>query len=241
MDSSTNQSNDDLPFTKLQQASLPTLADRVFNKLHTNIRSLKLTPNTKLSETVVAEKMGVSRQPVREAFKRLSKLGFLNIRPQSSTTVSLISEEAVLRARYIRAALESHTCRSACEAIDEVGLGALASLIKQQRIAIEEQDKIKFHALDDQFHREICVHSGVGYVWDLIHENKTHMDRLRMLSLNPSSQQLALEEHIEIFNSISARDVDATANSISKHLRRILTLIDLIKSENHPWFEGTTK
>ncbi|WP_236939972.1 GntR family transcriptional regulator [Falsihalocynthiibacter arcticus] len=55
--------------------------------------TLKLAPCTKVSETDVAQKMSVSRQPVREAFKRLAMLGFLSIRPQSSTKVSLISEK----------------------------------------------------------------------------------------------------------------------------------------------------
>lgn len=227
---------DALPLTQLKQAIQPTVADQVFDELHKNILSLALPPRTKMSETDVAKKMGVSRQPVREAFKRLAKLGFLVVRPQSSTTVSLISEEAVLRARYIRTALEIQTCRTAASQIDDEGLAALAALIAAQEQAIAEQDREKFHMLDDQFHREICIRSGVQYVWDLIHESKGHMDRIRMLSLSTASQKIALHEHTVIFAAISKGDADASAQALTQHLDRITGLIDDIKATNHAWF-----
>ena len=229
-------SKDVLMLTKIKSVYSPSIADQVFDELHKSILSLDLPPRTKISEIIVAKKMGVSRQPVREAFKRLAKLGFLVVRPQSSTTVSLISKEAVLRSRYIRMALEIQTCRTACTRIDNNGLAALATLIEKQRTAIDEQDRHKFHTLDDQFHREICIQSDVQYVWDLIHESKGHMDRIRMLSLSTTAQQLALDEHVQIFDAISTGKQDASAALLTKHLSRITGLIEDMKEKNHTWF-----
>lgn len=236
MDNAAPQVEDELALPQIRQAAFPTVADQVFAALQQRILALELPPRTRISEADVARRMGVSRQPVREAFKRLAKLGLLQIRPQSSTTVSLISEEAVQRARFIRTALEVQTCRTACAKLTGSGLEALASLIEAQKAAVEGRDRERFHALDDQFHREICVQSGVGYVWELIHENKAHMDRIRMLSLDSSSQRHALDEHIDIFNAISARDPDAAAAAITKHLSRILVLIEEVKALDHSWF-----
>ncbi len=218
------------------KSSVPTISDQVFEALKQELLTLTLMPNSKISEAEVAKRMGVSRQPVREAFKRLARLGFLQIRPQSGTKVSLISEEAVLRARFIRTALELHTCRTAASLADKAGLAGMERLLSQQEAAISAADRDLFHALDDQFHREICVFAGVGYVWDLIHESKAHMDRIRLLSLNTSSQQLALKEHIEIFDAISKGDAEAAATAMNKHLSRILVLIEEIKAANHGWF-----
>lgn len=226
----------DLPLGQIRLNTAPTVADQVFEDLHASILALTLPPRSRISETDVAAKMGVSRQPVREAFKRLAKLGFLIIKPQSSTTVSLISEEAVLRAWYIRAALEIQTCRTACTMLDADDLTALADLIDAQRTAIRTQDRHEFHRLDDQFHREICMRSGVGYVWDLIHESKGHMDRIRMLSLSTASQQRALDEHVMMYDAICAQDQDRVAACITQHLGRIVALIEQIKTENHTWF-----
>lgn len=236
MDDAALRVEDELPLPQIRQTALPTVADQVFAALQQRILTLELPPRTRISETDVARRMGVSRQPVREAFKRLAKLGFLQIRPQSSTSVSLISEQAVLRARFIRTALEVQTCRTACEKLSEDGLQALAALIGRQKAAIEAQDRDGFHALDDQFHREICIRSGVGYVWALIHDSKAHMDRIRMLSLHLSSQRQALEEHVAILDALSARDPDAAAAAVTRHLSRILVLIEEVKAMNHNWF-----
>lgn len=236
MGSALTPQDDMPPLPVIRQAPQPTVADQVFNALQQRILTLQLPPNTKISEADVAQQMGVSRQPVREAFKRLAKLGFLLIRPQSSTTVSLISEEAILRARYIRTALEVKTCRTATEKMDADGFAALAGLIERQKSAITVNDRELFHALDDAFHEEICIRSGVGYVWELIHQNKAHMDRIRMLTLDTASQKVALDEHIQIFETLIARDADAADAAMTAHLARILTTISQVKAENHNWF-----
>ena len=220
----------------IQPVPQPTVSDQVFNALQQRILTLELPPQTKISEAEVSKKMGVSRQPVREAFKRLAKLGFLNIRPQSSTMVTLISERDVLRAKFIRIALEVHTCRTACEVITPEGIDALNALIAQQRAAVAANDKRRFHALDDAFHREICIQSGVGFVWDLILDSKAHMDRIRMLSLDATSQRLALDEHLVILEAITNRKPDDAAAAFAQHLSQIDDLIASIKAENHSWF-----
>jgi DNA-binding GntR family transcriptional regulator len=80
----------------LEPLNRPSVADTVFDELHSQILLLELPPGTKMSEVEVAKALGVSRQPVRDAFYRLSKLGFLSIRPQRATLVSQISSTAVL-------------------------------------------------------------------------------------------------------------------------------------------------
>lgn len=235
-DRATPQTDDDLALPQIRHAVLPSVADQVFAALQQRILTLELPPRTRISESDVAKRMGVSRQPVREAFKRLARLGFLQIRPQSSTTVSLISEEAVLRARFIRTALEVQTCRLACETLTAADLADLEALIGEQRAAVAAGDRDRFHALDDRFHREICGRAGVGYVWDLIQDSKAHMDRIRMLSLSSSSQRQALEEHIAILDALAARDPDAVAAAMTRHLSRILKLIEEVKSLGHDWF-----
>jgi len=241
MEQTTLSGTKEVSLPVIQTAPQPSVSDQVFDALQQRILTLELPPQTRISEADVSKKMGVSRQPVREAFKRLAKLGFLIIRPQSSTMVSLISERDVLRAKFIRIALEVHTCRTACEVITSEGIGALNDLIAQQRAAVEANDKRLFHALDEAFHREICVQSGVGFVWDLILDSKAHMDRIRMLSLDATSQRLALDEHLVIFDAITNRKPDDAAAAFAQHLSRIDDLIATIKAENHNWFTDDAK
>lgn len=215
----------------------PSIADQVFETLQAGILSLELPPGAKLSEIDVASQMEVSRQPVRDAFYRLSKLGFLVIRPQRSTTVSLISESAVLRARYIRTAIEVENMRTAAARLTEDDHAALADMLVAQEQAHAAQDKRLFHRLDDEFHHEICRRSQVGFAWDLITENKAHMDRVRMLSLSFASPQV-IKDHRDIFDHLVRRDGAAAADAMRVHLSRIVDLIERLRSEKHAWFES---
>ncbi|KEO58366.1 GntR family transcriptional regulator [Thioclava indica] len=228
-----------LPLPQLDQNARTLVTDAVFNHLQQQVLALALPPGTKISEVEVAKQLGVSRQPVRDAFYRLSKLGFLDIRPQRATMVSLISPKAVLQARFIRNALEVETVRTAVTALTDDDLAALRDLIEQQRAAMAKRDKESFHTLDDQFHREICTRAGLGFTWELIAENKGHMDRVRMLSLSFASQD-AFHDHEKILAALEARDIDGAAQAMRVHLARILDQIDRIQADHGELFEPQT-
>ena len=221
---------------QIEQQQRPTVTDQVFSELYRQVLSLELPPGTKMSEVDVAKAMGVSRQPVRDAFYRLSKMGFLLIRPQRATTVSLISPRAVVQARFIRSALEKETVRAAALQLADDDLRALNGLIGAQDDAIKALDKSKFHALDDEFHRQICIRAGLEFAWELISENKGHMDRVRILSLEFALRD-AWDDHVLIFNALSARDPERAAEAMQSHMARILRQIDRIRAAHVALFE----
>ncbi|MEE2859228.1 MAG: GntR family transcriptional regulator [Pseudomonadota bacterium] len=197
-----------------------TVTDQVFEALYSRVVNLTLTPGTKLSEAEVAAQMGVSRQPVRDAFYRLSQLGFIQIRPQRATTVTAISEEAVMQAYFIRSALEEAAMRVAATALTKADLDGLDALIDLQEDAIRGDRRTEFHTLDDRFHRDICQAAGLDFVWALVKENKGHMDRARYLSLSFTASN-AFEEHRQILQALRDRDPDAAASALRTHLSHI--------------------
>jgi GntR family transcriptional regulator, rspAB operon transcriptional repressor len=221
----------------LEPISRPSVTDAVFEELHRQILALELPPGTKMSEVDVASAMAVSRQPVRDAFYRLSMLGFLTIRPQRATIVSPISEAAVMQARFIRSAIEAETVRLACERLTNADMDALQALLDGQRQCADARDAVGFHALDDQFHREICLRTGNGFAWDIIRENKAHMDRVRLLSLSFGSYD-ALGDHVSVMEAIRARDASLAMDRMRSHLTRIKSQIRRIRDENESYFEG---
>ena len=219
----------------LELAERPSVADQVFDTLHAQILALQLPPGAKISEVDVSRAMGVSRQPVRDAFYRLSKQGFLLIRPQRATRIALISLEAVMRARFIRTAFEAETVRIAAGTLRPDDLVALDLLIDAQKTAMLNDDRLNFHRLDDQFHREICERAGLGFVWDSIRESKAHMDRVRYLSLSFASQS-AFDDHVMILDALKAHDEAAAVAGIRIHLSRILDQIERIRGDHLEFF-----
>lgn len=216
-------------------AARPSVADQVFDELQRRVLTLELAPGTRISEVDVSKSLGVSRQPVRDAFYRLSKLGYLLIQPQRATTVSLISPAAVQRARFVRTALEVETVATAATALGEADLAALAEILDRQKQAVEDADRAGFHQLDDRFHAEICARAGLAFIWDMVAENKGHIDRVRMLSLSFASRR-AYEDHLRIFEAMTARDPARAAGDMRAHLLRIEAVIDRIRDEHRDWF-----
>jgi DNA-binding GntR family transcriptional regulator len=225
------------PRRMVDSIARPSVADAVFEELHRQILALELPPGAKISEADVAALMGVSRQPVRDAFYRLSMLGFITIRPQRSTTISAISERSVMQARFIRASIEAETVRLACERLTDADIRALESIIAAQDAAVVARDRGRFHELDDLFHREICERTDHGYAWEIIREKKSHMDRVRFLSLSFASRD-AFDDHVRVLDAIKARDVERAMAEMRTHLSRICTQIRRIRADNEAYFEG---
>ncbi|MCQ0986163.1 GntR family transcriptional regulator [Jiella marina] len=214
----------------LEYVPAVSVTDQVFDALYDRIVELDLRPGTRLSEVEVARQMEVSRQPVRDAFYRLSQLGFLLVRPQRPTTVTAISARAVLEARFMRTAIELETVRLATERLDEAGCSTLREILDRQQAAIEADHKIEFHALDDEFHKALCEIAGAGFVWSMIRDKKAHMDRARFLSLSSGAKN-ALADHLRIMEALEAGNAEAARERMREHLSRIVDILEQIKIE----------
>lgn len=207
-----------------------TITDHVHDILYDRVVDLTLPPGAKLSEAEVAAQMGVSRQPVRDAFFRLSERGFIRIRPQRATVVTQISEKAIRQAHFIRDSLEGSVMRAAAGRLTDADHDALSALIGQQEKAVAADDRRLFHALDEQFHHDICSFAGLGFVWTLLRETKGQMDRARFLSLSYNAR-VAMEEHHSILNALRARDEDGAVCAMRDHLARIDELLTRLRAE----------
>jgi DNA-binding GntR family transcriptional regulator len=213
-----------------------TTTDQVFENLHSAIVALELPPGTKMSEADIARQFDISRQPVRDAFFRLSELGFLQIRPQRATLVSKISVDAVRQASFIRCALEMACLRDLVRLRTDADVAELDMLLARQKAVIDADEPRQFHDLDDLMHKRMCEMSGHGYVWNLIRDQKSHMDRVRRLSL-PANAPRAYQDHIAIIETVRNQDLPAAEASLNEHLCRIFDMLDGIREANPDFFE----
>jgi DNA-binding GntR family transcriptional regulator len=217
------------------EAQRTTIAAQVFDHLLDRIVRVDLPPGSKISEAEVAKALGVSRQPVREAFFRLQQAGLVVIRPQRATTVAPISERAVFEAQFIRVAIETATMRRAVRLLTDADVAALGAILERQKAAIDADDRAAFHALDDAFHRDLGERAGAGFAWGLIREQKLQMDRVRYLSLGFNGRA-AWAEHGVILAALAARDADAAVAALTDHLSRIGADIRRIRAEHGALF-----
>ncbi|TCL10275.1 GntR family transcriptional regulator [Shimia isoporae] len=214
--------------------------EQVFQALHASIVDLSLEPGSKVSEAEIANRMDVSRQPVRDAFFRLSQLGFLQIRPQRATLVSRISLQAVESAAFVRTALETACLSEAINRLTTSDLEHLNMLTRAQENAVSASDGTRFFSLDEDFHLAICRIAGREDIWPLIREQKSHMDRARHLSL-PDNGPAALAEHKDIVGALGSRDETAARERLSQHLFSLMPIFEDIRAKNPNYFEDRPK
>lgn len=119
-------------------------------------------------------------------------------------------------------------------------LDALGALVDRQRGAVEAGDRLRFHELDDQFHRELCIRAGVGFAWGLTHETKAHTDRVRLLSL-AFALQIALDDHVAILQALHRRDAEGAVAAMRTHLGWLREIVARIRAANHDWFAGVAQ
>jgi DNA-binding GntR family transcriptional regulator len=214
-----------------------SIASHVFNTLRNAIVTLKLLPGNSLSEAEIAKQLGVSRQPVREAFIQLSKIGMLNIIPQKGSFVVKISERDVENARFIREAIEVAIVQRACTMITQERIDKITELIADQKKAAAESDQEHFLILDDAFHYTIALSADCLYGWNIVENLKAQMDRVRFLSLPEATPiKKIIRQHQRIVEAIETGDPDAAGTAMKMHLNEILVSLPRLAKRHKDLF-----
>src|SRR5690606_30162550 len=138
-----------------------TIAMRVVGTLRDEIVTMALKPGDAISESDIAARYGISRQPVREAFIRLAQQGLLLIRPKRATVVKKISPDGVRQSRFIRESIEVEIIRRVAGNPGPDAAAVLGQLIADQEKASGAGDSRGFHLLDELFHRTLARLAGV--------------------------------------------------------------------------------
>lgn len=220
-------------------------SDSVRQRLHEVLRQaiirMVLAPGQALSEKEIADMLAISRQPVREAFIRLSESGLVEVRPQRGTYVVRISRKAVLEARFIRESLEVAIALEATKCpLQSNVLLELNELIERQRSCIERQDHDRFFVLDEMFHRTLALSTGQTMAWNVIEDVKAQLDRVRYLSIPDSTPIPKLaDQHQAIVDAVANSDGKAAVESMSIHQREILNALPELEQRFPDLFEET--
>lgn len=220
--------------SKVEQPRQATMGNRAFDALRHAVIQLQLRPGHLLSEADVARQLGVSRQPVREAFIKLAEVGLVEIRPQRGTFVKLISIREVQNARFIREAIETAIVRKAALAASRSRLDELRRILNDQREAAERRDHVGFLRLDETFHQAIAHSADCDHAWRVLEGLKAQMDRVRYLSMPDATPlETLIGQHAAIVDALGRHTPDDAEVAMRAHLSEILTSLPRL-AQAHP-------
>ncbi|MCO6050285.1 GntR family transcriptional regulator [Mesorhizobium sp. RP14(2022)] len=227
-----------VPAAQARRSGVAT-TQRVFSLLLHRILTFDLKPLDEISEGSLAEQLGVSRTPVREALARLAKLQLVDIFPQRGTVIAPLRVADLKRSQFLRESLELGLLRRALRAADRAALvGTLRGEIAVQRTMADIGDEGRFYGSDELFHRCIASSAGLSEIWADISDAKLHMDRFRHLMLaSVETLPVVVAQHERIVDAIEAGDRAGAEEALKIHLRRIFAFLPPAFAAHPEYFE----
>ena len=196
-----------------------SLRGRVYHKIRDDILSGVYRDNEELREVAIGEELGVSRTPVREAFRQLELEGLIQIIPNKGAYVTGITVKDVQDIYMMRSKLEGLAARWATEHITEEQMNEMEENIYLSQFHASKGHMEQIANLDNRFHEilyEACNSKMLEHQLRDFHEYVLRV-RKRTLAENKRSNA-STEEHKEIMEAIKAKDPDKAELAANKHI-----------------------
>ena len=201
--------------------SYQPLREIVCEALRDAIQRGILQPGERLMEVQLAEELGISRTPVREAIRKLEQEGYVIMVPRRGTYVSSMSVRDVKEIFEIRSALESLSTVLAAMRIEPEELEKLRALLTEIEGHIKRKDIDKIVETDIKFHGLLYQVSRNERLVAIISNLKDQLARFRTLSMSyPGRLQETLQEHRAMVEAIAAGDLDAARDAAERHMEQ---------------------
>ncbi len=200
------------------QTDLP-LRDVVFYTLRQAILTGELKPGERLMEIHLADKLGVSRTPVREAIHRLELEGLVTTIPRRGAEVARITEKSMSDVLEVRRAVDALCAELACDRISGGDLAGLKQACDHFELCVDTGDTKKIAQADVALHDIIVQATGNLRLIQLVNNLSEQMYRYRFEYIKDSSQhETLIKEHRIIYQSIVRKDKDTAAAAARTHI-----------------------
>jgi DNA-binding GntR family transcriptional regulator len=216
--------------------------EAIYQKILSDIITLKIRPGTRLKEVEISERFHVSRTPMRDVFKKLESDKLLVIYSQSGSYVTKIDLSGISDIMYLRAVTELEVMRDVINKITPYDIDVLRHLISSSKEVLsadggERDQKVaaSFFEVDNNFHHYIFEKDGKAGVLDLLNSAFPSFSRYRFLTFYRDESEIAklLAVHNEIVDCLEKKDFAHLEDVVEKHNYSGLNGIDKVR-ERHP-------
>ena len=196
-----------------------SLRGRVFNRIREDILSGRYTENDELKEIAIGEELGVSRTPVREAFRQLELEGLIQIVPNKGAYVTGITMDDVKDIYMIRSKLEGLCARRACDHITEAQMEEMEENVYLAKFHAEKGHFDQMFALDNRFHELLYESCNSKMLEHLLKDYHQYVKRVRSKTLSTIERSVASNaEHQGIMEAIKNKDGDLAEKLATLHV-----------------------
>jgi len=199
------------------------LSTKVYRILKSRIIKGNLKPGERLLESKIAEQLGVSRTPVREALQKIAAEGFVKMEPNLGIVVHEFSLKDLKEVLQIRRVLERLAASAAAEKINQEEINQLEKNIEETNICVIKNDVVTYIEFNAKFHNLICQFSRNERLIKICSQlvGPEHRFQIKALTI-PGRLKYSLEEHQKIVEALKRRDAEQAGRLSQKHAGNIL-------------------
>lgn len=208
-----------------------TAADYAALEIKRRIIEQDLLPGTKLDQTTIANELGLSRIPVRQALASLAERGFVRMQAHRTAVVAPLSLDDVQNLYQLRNRMEVWALEEAVEAIGEAEQARLLDLTAAMEMAADHHDLPRYMELNREFHLSIFLVAGNPYLCRTLQSLFDLTERYQWMYLHhPASVGLSIDDHRRIVAVLREKDLKKLVDICQEHNKKTLRLVvDLVR------------
>jgi DNA-binding GntR family transcriptional regulator len=186
-----------------------TLREQIVDFIKDSIVSGRLKPGERVPESEIAENLGISRTPIREAFRQLESEGFITVTPRKGAVVSAITDRDVREFYEIKSLLEGYAAKTACTKMTKSEIKRLEALNASMVKCEGKGDFKAFFRYDNDFHATFLKACGNDKLLAMVHGLVQQFERFRMTALSiPGRMEVSLKQHADIIEAFKVPDAE---------------------------------
>lgn len=198
-----------------------TLPASVAQALRERIVQGQFPPGARLNERDLCEQFGVSRTPLREAFRLLAAEGLIELEPNRGAQVVALSEQRIREAFEVIGGLEAMSSRLACERATDAEIAEIRALTYEMMASHARRDLPTYYRLNHEIHACLSKAAHNGLLNQLYDAQNARIQHLRFASNeDPAKWDQAMREHIDMAEALALRDGERLAGIMRGHLQR---------------------
>ena len=179
----------------------------------------ELGPGDKLTEAALAERLGVSRGPVREAFRVLEEAGLVQLEKNRGVYVRQVPLGEALEIFDLRAMIEAHVGATLANNATEQQLKHLKKLVLQMEQAVKVVDETTYYRLNIEFHEAIVSYTGNKKLISMYRKLTQELSLFRRRNFSDHALLVtSVDEHRDILDAIGSRNADKAAQALKQHV-----------------------
>ena len=195
------------------------LRDVVFKTLRQAILKGDMEPGERLMEITLANKLGVSRTPIREAIRKLELEGLVHMVPRKGAIVASISEKDMRDVLEVRVTLEELAVKLAIQNMEKPDIDQLKKAARNFESAVIARDIVDIVEADVMFHDVIYNKTNNGRLIQIINNLREQMYRYRLEYVKDArTHSILISEHQDIITALEKKNVDEAKNAVRQHI-----------------------